>query len=158
MVNMIIYLDKLPEFGSTKFVGEIPPEKLDLDDDKDIELLSGLKYDLKVQKFDTELLVSGKISLDVANQCVRCDCRFEETIEIPKFYKSYERKEIKNEELDLTFELREDIILAFSLYPLCSEECKGLCTICGKDLNKYECNCSHESENRWSELDNLDIK
>lgn len=154
---MIVHLDKLPECGSKNFSGEIAPELLDLADDKDIKLLSGLKYDLKIQKLDTELLVRGCISLDVEVQCVRCDCKFEEIVEIPKFCKSLEIKELKSEELDLTFELREDIILAFSLYPLCFEECKGVCTICGKNLNNDECNCSPESEDRWSELDNLDI-
>ncbi|MDA3799406.1 MAG: YceD family protein [Kiritimatiellae bacterium] len=154
---MIVHLDKLPEYGSKEFSGEIAPELLDLADDKDVKLLSGLKYDLKIQKLDTEVLVRGCISLDVEVQCVRCNCTFVETVEIPKFCKSFEIKDGKNEELDLTFELREDIILAFSLYPLCSEECKGVCTICGKNLNSDECNCSRESENRWSELDNLDI-
>jgi len=42
---------------------------------------------------------------------------------------------------------------------LCSEECKGLCPICGQDRNKSLCNCAEEkTDERWSSLRNLDLK
>ena len=28
--------------------------------------------------------------------------------------------------------------------PLCREDCKGLCPVCGTDLNENECNCEVE--------------
>lgn len=36
---------------------------------------------------------------------------------------------------------------------LCSEDCKGLCSHCGKDLNEGECNCQGEEiDPRWGQL------
>ncbi|MCX6003520.1 MAG: DUF177 domain-containing protein [Chloroflexi bacterium] len=37
--------------------------------------------------------------------------------------------------------------------PLCKDECAGLCSICGKDLNLEECGCQKEEvDPRWAEL------
>jgi uncharacterized protein len=38
--------------------------------------------------------------------------------------------------VDLTANMREDIILELPQRALCAEDCKGLCPHCGKDLNK----------------------
>lgn len=35
--------------------------------------------------------------------------------------------------------LRESVILAMPMVPLCDKGCKGLCTVCGANLNKGEC-------------------
>ena len=43
--------------------------------------------------------------------------------------------------LDLAPMLREQLILASPMHPLCSEECLGLCARCGKDLNEGPCRC-----------------
>jgi uncharacterized protein len=52
--------------------------------------------------------------------------------------------------------VRETIILSLPLKPLCSEDCKGLCPICGTDLNKSRCNCERkESDPRWEKLKGL---
>jgi uncharacterized protein len=38
--------------------------------------------------------------------------------------------------------LREQIILAAPIQPLCDEGCRGLCPVCGQDLNERTCGCS----------------
>jgi uncharacterized protein len=43
--------------------------------------------------------------------------------------------------LDLAPMLREQVILASPMHPLCSEQCLGLCVRCGKDLNEGPCHC-----------------
>lgn len=43
--------------------------------------------------------------------------------------------------LDLDELLREDILLELPTKYLCSEDCKGLCTKCGKNLNEGDCGC-----------------
>jgi len=45
-------------------------------------------------------------------------------------------------ELDLTQDLRDFLILAYSGRHLCSEECQGLCVNCGADLNTGSCICT----------------
>jgi len=42
---------------------------------------------------------------------------------------------------DLTELLRQSILLALPMRPLCSEECKGLCPHCGANLNEGPCGC-----------------
>ncbi|UVT21820.1 MAG: DUF177 domain-containing protein [Nitrospira sp.] len=43
--------------------------------------------------------------------------------------------------LELAPMLREQLILAAPMHPLCSEDCLGLCPRCGKDLNEGPCGC-----------------
>lgn len=38
--------------------------------------------------------------------------------------------------------IREQVILAIPMQPLCNEDCKGLCQNCGKNLNEGDCGCS----------------
>ena len=38
---------------------------------------------------------------------------------------------------------------------LCSEDCKGLCPICGKDLNSGACNCAQPKDQRFAVLQQL---
>ncbi len=47
--------------------------------------------------------------------------------------------------LDLVPMLREQVILASPMHPLCAEGCRGLCARCGKDLNEGLCRCPVES-------------
>ena len=55
--------------------------------------------------------------------------------------------------LDLTEAIRQYIVTAMPMKPLCKEECAGLCDTCGKDLNQGECSCRQEqADPRWAEL------
>jgi uncharacterized protein len=45
------------------------------------------------------------------------------------------------DELDLSPLVTEQALLALDLLPLCSEDCSGLCAICGANLNREECSC-----------------
>jgi len=40
--------------------------------------------------------------------------------------------------------LRQEIILHFPVVSVCSKSCKGLCPVCGVDLNKENCSCDKE--------------
>lgn len=43
--------------------------------------------------------------------------------------------------VELAEMLREHIILSTPMQPLCREECRGLCPVCGRDRNEEPCNC-----------------
>lgn len=49
---------------------------------------------------------------------------------------------LENGCVDLDALLREDILLELPTKFLCKEDCKGLCPICGKNLNERMCSCS----------------
>lgn len=55
--------------------------------------------------------------------------------------------------LDLTESIRQGILLAMPMKPLCREDCAGLCPQCGQNLNEKTCNCASEKiDPRWSKL------
>jgi uncharacterized protein len=47
----------------------------------------------------------------------------------------------RGEEIDLTPVVRDQLVLAVPLAPLCAEDCRGLCPRCGADLNQSACSC-----------------
>src|SRR5438132_12535923 len=58
--------------------------------------------------------------------------------------------------LELEDVLREQILLALPLRTLCSEQCKGLCPHCGKNLNVEQCSCAEPLEDpRWAALKDI---
>ena len=60
-------------------------------------------------------------------------------------------------ELDLGPIVREQILLALPMHVLCKEDCKGLCQVCGQNLNEKECGCDRKvPDPRWAGL--RDIK
>ncbi len=65
----------------------------------------------------------------------------------------------EGEEINLQNGIQEQVILAFPIKALCKKACKGLCSSCGKDLNKGDCGCNHQpSDPRFAALKNLKLK
>jgi len=58
--------------------------------------------------------------------------------------------------IDLDPLVREQLLLALPRYPVCTESCKGLCPVCGQNLNERECGCErHVPDPRWAGLEKL---
>jgi uncharacterized protein len=57
--------------------------------------------------------------------------------------------------IDLTPLLREELILATPLAPLCRPDCKGLCEVCGEDLNKRPHQHETAVDERFAKLEKL---
>jgi uncharacterized protein len=57
--------------------------------------------------------------------------------------------------VDLTPLLREELILATPLAPLCRPDCAGLCPVCGEDLNLRPHAHDEAVDQRWSALREL---
>ena len=101
-------------------------------------------------------LLSGSLSVPVTLSCRRCLRAFDEEIrsavtlvvmrresrdpggaeDEDLLYLSPGQREIDLEDL-----VREHFLLNLPPYPLCSEECRGLCPGCGADLNDENCRC-----------------
>jgi uncharacterized protein len=54
--------------------------------------------------------------------------------------------------LDLSEVLRQDLLVAMPMHPLCREDCRGLCSTCGQNLNEGNCHCAPEPDPRWAGL------
>ena len=64
--------------------------------------------------------------------------------------------QVDNGSLDLDELLRADILLELPTKYLCREDCKGLCAVCGKNLNDGPCNCNlHQIDPRLEVLKQL---
>ncbi len=60
--------------------------------------------------------------------------------------------------LDLGGVAWEQFMLAMPVNPLCRPDCKGLCPICGANLNLEACDCHKEEEDpRMAPLRNLKV-
>jgi uncharacterized protein len=60
--------------------------------------------------------------------------------------------------IDLDPLVREQIVLALPAYPVCKDACKGLCPVCGANLNDRECGCDrHVPDPRWAGLKNVKL-
>lgn len=44
-------------------------------------------------------------------------------------------------EIDLRPDLEQEVVMALPQRPLCKEACRGLCPVCGSDLNQKTCSC-----------------
>lgn len=68
----------------------------------------------------------------------------------------------KNNIVDMTEPAKQEIILNLPTRVLCKDDCKGLCHICGTNLNEMSCDCENQQDsenitanNPFSVLKNL---
>jgi|AOAMet2_C27A4_35_1029305.scaffolds.fasta_scaffold10045_1 uncharacterized protein len=114
--NITIDTTTLPEEGKI-FSGELDSVTIDLSN-SDSSAAGPLEYDLHLQKFDSELLVRGTLSLKMMFTCVRTLQRFEQTIHVKSFDLSIE---LTGDQVDLADHLREEVVVRFPDYPRCDE-------------------------------------
>jgi uncharacterized protein len=115
--------------------GELPLAELDFDLRDDlIRATQPLHYDLEIEMLDDSLLVQGLLRLTLDCQCARCLKEFEFELELDPWtlHLPLEPLEgeaavpVKNDCVDLTPLVREDILLGFPPHPLCRPGCDGL--------------------------------
>lgn len=112
-----IELGSLPEEGKS-FVGELPQEIFGLPEN-DAQPTGPLVYDLWVQRFESELLLTGSLSAPFEFTCVITLKKFVQTIRLNGTAISLE---IGNQgEMDVTDDLREEILINFPADPRCDE-------------------------------------
>lgn len=51
----------------------------------------------------------------------------------------------EGKKLDISRALNDNIILNLPMKHLCSEQCRGLCSKCGANLNEVQCGCSDDA-------------
>lgn len=54
--------------------------------------------------------------------------------------------------VDLIAVAAEQVELSVPMKPLCSPDCRGICSGCGKNLNEGPCACPPETDARWAAL------
>ena len=123
------------------FEGEV--DIIDLDEEF-VKPFGGVRYSLTAQLFGSELLVRGRLEQDFDLVCSRCGRDFDTTVKVDDFTVSVEVAE-NQQEVDLTADARESIILTLPTYPVCDEACPGI-------EQKTE---MPSGDDRWAALDGL---
>ena len=139
-----------------KLQGEVTAGELALDErDELAHLRGGLRYELTARKIDQSIFVQGSLRATLECECARCLKRFGQTLELPDWtalvpLEGPEKAEVKDDCVDLTPLLREDILLEFPQHPLCESDCAGL-------PNRLE-EKVRDGSPAWSELNKLKLK
>ncbi len=156
---------------------EIPPEGLKIEfqniDDlgEDLNIKQPFSGYFKLKKLGIEVKLEGFLKGVVILECDRCLISYEFPIEHefnidikPLASLNLEgEKELSEEEMEVSFYenswisfydlLKEEIFLNLPYKHLCKPDCKGLCPLCGANLNENSCNCKgYKKESPFSIL------
>ena len=146
--------------GST-FSGKVPPDTLSLDDtvgDIPISFNKPVEYNLRVSEVSGGILVAGDLSTKLEVPCGRCLESFDYDIQLNDVCHFIE--DTTTDIIDISEELREDILISLPTRFVCREDCQGLCPVCGANLNEETCECSQNASDfkpssPWDALDQL---
>jgi len=120
------------------------------------ELQKDVAAQLILIKKGKKVEIRGKINFSLSLVCARCLSEFTQPF-IEEFdslflpgravavnelsYEDVRANFYIGEEIDILPIVRDTILLSIPIKPLCHENCKGLCTRCGKNLNEGPCKC-----------------
>ena len=153
---MKILLARIPEEGAN-YEGADPGAIMQVENDPVVRKTGDVRCELYVQLVSGELVVRGTLAAELEMRCARCSEFFSTTVAVSDFLRAYPAPK-GIDSVDITEDLREEILLHVPAFEVCSPDCKGMCPRCGVDLNKGSCECStEEGPTPWSALDNLSL-
>ncbi|MBN2568591.1 MAG: DUF177 domain-containing protein [Deltaproteobacteria bacterium] len=138
--------------------------------------LDRIDINCQLNKIREKVDVKGEIVTEFDLECCRCLDRFKLPVKVEFEYTFSpdpgcfdEDLELSHEELGMNYYsdstididdiIVEQIILQVPISPLCKESCKGLCKICGINLNVVECGHKVETkENAFAKLKDFKIE
>ncbi|MDQ6693494.1 MAG: DUF177 domain-containing protein [Chloroflexota bacterium] len=128
----------------------------------------------KATRLGDGLLIQGDIEAGVQLECSRCLDQFTATVDasLEEQYKQtvevetgrlIERSEFEesdsifdidhNHLMDLSEPVRQALLVALPMKPLCREDCAGICPECGANRNEADCGHTPQTlDNRWAGL------
>ncbi|MDH3890331.1 MAG: DUF177 domain-containing protein [candidate division Zixibacteria bacterium] len=166
---MIIDFREFETFPAHKVL-EGGPEKISLDY-QGVHSVQAVKVDLSIQKSGEEYFCRGEARARTTIECARCLALYEMDVNnqldfivcSADLHQANAQEAVDAEDYvhfvdqamraDISEVVRQAILLAVDLKPLCSDDCAGLCAQCGKNLNDGVCDCKNEViDERWAAL------
>jgi uncharacterized protein len=168
-----IELDKL-EGKSASFAHSYGADELVLDDEH-ARLVEPPQVTGRINRSGHEVRLRGEIKARAEVDCDRCLRRVSVPVET-SFDVTYvpasdyveqdgaaELQEddlavsvYEDETIDVDELVREQVLLAMPARALCTEDCKGLCPVCGVNRNETSCECeSEQTDPRWGSLKDI---
>lgn len=119
--------------------------------------------DLRAESVVEGILVTGRVHGTGSYKCARClvDLSEDLSVELCELFVAPGHEQAADEdsyrvsgkEIHLEPMLRDALVLELPLNPVCREDCLGMCSGCGKNLNETECICTQdEIDPRWAGL------
>lgn len=162
------YVVDLADLG-TDFLslgGKFMPGDIDFSGD-DVRQAGPLDWSLSVELKGGGARLVGQLRTAIRLACVRCVEPIDRELrrEFDLFFEAREaelfsgNEEVELEDADtstaflagtellLDEVVHEQVVLAVPMKPLCKEDCKGLCSTCGMNLNDGECDCQRRRVN-----------
>jgi uncharacterized protein len=147
--------------GSMRRLTRIVPAPTDLGIDvAGVPQGSDIRLDLRLESVVEGVLVSGTARVTVTGECVRCLDPLERTIEAG-FQELYaysaadaaeDDQALEGDLLDLEPVVRDAVVLAVPLQPVCRQDCPGLCPECGARLADDPGHKHDAVDPRWAAL------
>ena len=133
---MKIHVSRVP-FEGLREEASYDPSEMDLDR-FDAHPANPIALSCFVAKADRELVVQATLRYQLEMCCSRCL----ETFASPVVTKStFSYKVTPTDVVDITDDLRQEIILSYPMIPICRSSCRGLCPRCGQNRNLGACRC-----------------
>jgi uncharacterized protein len=132
--------------------------------------VSPVAVSIDIDKHGDEIFLAGRASVEIKLECARClkeydfvlGAPFQLVVMVGEPPAAGEEKEGEvyvpsgSKYVDLTDEVRSELLVRVPLKPLCSKACKGLCPACGINLNDGPCACAGPpTDSRWDALKRL---
>lgn len=150
--------------GTDRLDREIAPEALTRE--QDYRVIAPVVLDATVTRAKSRVEIAGEVRTTLELACSRClegfpvpvsasfDLVYLPSDEAPA---GTDETEVSDEEIntayykdgriDLAELVHEQLYLALPMKPLCHEDCRGLCPVCGANRNTTDCTC----EPRWTD-------
>lgn len=116
---------------------------------RDLEFSGPVQYDLTVKNVGEGVMAQGKVVARFTFPCSRCLNRFTFVVEgrIDELFRPDPKAKhsINDGVIELTPVAEQAIFINLPVKTLCRDDCRGLCPVCGCDLNKSQCECRPEA-------------
>lgn len=158
---------KLSSFREEKQIlkADLTCEEIQLNEES---LIDPVKVAVKTGKNSSCLTVECDIDVETNFICDRCVENYKSNISTKVEFIITDDARMKSDsediiflssgedEIDISKNIRDAILLVYPLKTVCSQECKGLCAECGKNLNQGDCDCKDINiDPRWEKLKEL---
>jgi uncharacterized protein len=167
-------VDQIPEDGLDLHLSELS-SFFDFNQE-DVSWREPIEWSGTIQRFGADIYCRGASRAEIALPCSRCLKDVALALEVGATFsfiparsaggEGNEEVEAASEEPDMYLydggevalrePVRDSLIMAVPLQPFCREDCQGLCSRCGADLNDGPCGCAPEAvDPRWGALARL---
>ena len=148
--------------GGLDFSFQINKDQFEINQ-ADLYVNIDIEVDGCLTRVGDDIYLKGKVVTELVMNCSRCldsvfhpvdsdlkshfippDQRHVSAGEIELYASDIDTEVYEDHRIDLTQSVRDGILLAVPVICLCREDCKGICSQCGKNLNQGFCKCSNE--------------